>query len=91
MKIQLELLVQGRQTVVSRKDTGNKNKRKLTPELARLDSQTDWERLEKMSDEEATQNALDDPDNLPLEENTQGWEVPSGKVLGLNFFPEEEM
>jgi hypothetical protein len=44
-----------------------------------------------MSDEEATQNALDDPDNLPLEENTQGWEVPSGKVLGLNFFPEEEM
>ncbi|QDZ40591.1 hypothetical protein FRE64_11875 [Euhalothece natronophila Z-M001] len=59
--------------------------------MARLDSQTDWERLEKMSDEEATQNALDDPDNLPLEENTQGWEVPSGKVLGLNFFPEEEM
>jgi hypothetical protein len=74
---------------VSRKDTGNK--KEITPEIARRESQTDWERLEKMSDEEATQNALDDPDNLPLEENTQGWEVPSGKVLGLNFFPEEEM
>ena len=89
MKVQLELLVQGRQIVVSRKDTGNK--KEITPEIARRESQTDWERLEKMSDEEATQNALDDPDNLPLEENTQGWEVPSGKVLGLNFFPEEEM
>jgi len=74
---------------VSRKDTGNK--KEITPEIARRESQTDWERLEKMSDEEATQNALDDPDNLPLEENTQGWEVPSGKVLGLNFFPEEKM
>jgi hypothetical protein len=82
--------VQGRQTVVSRKDTGNKNKRKVTPEMARRESQTDWERLEKMSDEEATQNALDDSDNLPLQEDTQAWELPPGKVLGLNFFPEEE-
>ena len=73
---------------MSRKDTGNK--KEITPEIARRESQTDWERLEKMSDEEATQNALDDSDNLPLQEDTQVWELPPGKVLGLNFFPEEE-
>lgn len=27
---------------------------------------TDWERIRKMTDEEAHQNALDDPDNPPL-------------------------
>lgn len=75
---------------MSVKDTGDKNKRKITPELAKQKSQTDWERLENMTDEEATQNALDDPDNLPLQENTQVWELPPGKVLGVNFFPEEE-
>lgn len=75
---------------MSVKDTGDKNKRKITPELAKQKSQTDWERLENMTDEEATQNALDDPDNLPLQENTQTWELPPGKVLGVNFFPEEE-
>lgn len=75
---------------MSVKDTGDKNKRKITPEIAKQKSQTDWERLENMSDEEATQNALDDPDNLPLPENAQVWELPPGKVLGVNFFPEEE-
>ena len=29
---------------------------------------TDWERLRKMTDEEAYQNALDDPDNPPMDE-----------------------
>jgi len=75
---------------VSVKNTGNKNKREITPEIAKRESKTDWERLEKMSDEEATQNALDDPENLPLQEDTETWELPPGKVLGLNFFPEEE-
>ena len=75
---------------MSVEDTGDKNKRKITPEIAKKESQTDWERLENMTDEEATQNALDDPDNLPLQENTQVWELPPGKVLGVNFFPEEE-
>lgn len=75
---------------MSVKDTGHKNKREITPEIAKQESQTDWERLKNMSEEEATQNALDDPDNLPLQENTQVWELPPGKVLGINFFPEEE-
>ncbi|PSF27380.1 hypothetical protein C7H19_24985 [Aphanothece hegewaldii CCALA 016] len=31
--------------------------------------QTDWERLRAMTDEEAYQNALTDPDNQPLSES----------------------
>ena len=80
----------GGQINVSVKDTGKRNKREITPEVARRESQTDWERLENMSDDEITQNALDDPDNLPLEDENQAWELPPGKVLGVNFFPEEE-
>lgn len=30
---------------------------------------TDWERLRNMTDEEAYQNAIDDPDNPPLSED----------------------
>ena len=30
--------------------------------------ETDWERIRNMTDEEAYQNALDDPDNPPLDE-----------------------
>ncbi len=43
--------------------------RKVEPmkqEPAMVSLKTDWERVRNMSDEEAEQNALDDPDNPPL-------------------------
>ena len=42
---------------------------KITLEKTKdLEDLTDWERLKHMSDEEAEQNALSDPDNQPLSE-----------------------
>ena len=35
------------------------------------DRQTDWNRLDNMSDEESNQNALKDPDAQPLSEDAQ--------------------
>jgi tetratricopeptide (TPR) repeat protein len=66
-----------------------KKKERITVEEALTRDQTDWQRLEEMTDEELTENALDDPDNPPLQENTQSWELPPGKVLGLNFSPDK--
>ena len=44
---------------------------------------TDWERLRNMTDEEAYQNALDDPDNPPLNEEqlSRMRRVPRVKII----------
>lgn len=40
---------------------------KILPEdVKNLEDLSDWERVEAMSDDEALQNALDDPDNQPI-------------------------
>ncbi|NJL83330.1 MAG: hypothetical protein HC890_10970 [Chloroflexaceae bacterium] len=42
---------------------------RLTSEqLQNMQGKTDWARVDAMTDEEIEQNALDDPDNLPLSE-----------------------
>src|SRR4051812_30484644 len=53
------------------------------PHLA--EHQTDWARLEAMTDEEALQNALDDPDSLPLtiEQLSRLRRVPNPKAIRL--------
>lgn len=38
----------------------------MMPSGVEQEGSTDWERLKTMSDEEAYQNALSDPDNQPL-------------------------
>ena len=35
-------------------------------ELDQMEDLTDWERVNNMTEEEIEQNAVDDPDNLPL-------------------------
>ena len=82
------LLVLGGQIPVSVKFTGDKGE--ISPKEAIDRDQTDWERVNNMSDEELTQNALDDPDNPPLEENKQRWQLPAGTLLGVNFFPDDQ-
>ena len=49
------------------------------------ENQTDWARLEAMTDEEALQNALDDPDGLPLtpELRSRLRRVPNPKAIRL--------
>src|SRR5215207_3614216 len=49
------------------------------------ENQTDWARLEAMTDEEALQNALDDPDSLPLtiEQLSRLRRVPNPKAIRL--------
>ena len=44
---------------------------------------TDWDRLRKMTDQEALQNALDDPDNPPLDETrlARMRRVPRVKII----------
>ncbi|MFP4134865.1 MAG: hypothetical protein ACLFQP_10660, partial [Halothece sp.] len=69
---------------------GKNDKRIITSEEAMARDQTNWEKVDNMSDEELTQNALDDPDNPLLEEDQPRWQLPAGKLLGVNFFPEEE-
>lgn len=66
-----------------------KDKGIISPEVAIAKDQTDWNRVDSMSDEELTQNALDDPDNPPLDEKAKTWELPAGTILGLNFSPED--
>ena len=48
-------------------------------------TQTDWARLEAMTDEEALQNALDDPDSQPLtpEQRSRLRRVPNPKAIRL--------
>jgi hypothetical protein len=87
---QLELLALGGQTVVSVRFIGQKDEEIITPKEAVARDQTDWERVDEMTDEELTQNALDDPDNPPLEDNKQRWKLPAGTILGVNYFPEED-
>jgi putative transcriptional regulator len=52
---------------------------------ALADPQTDWARLEAMTDEEALQNALDDPDSQPLtpELRSRLRRVPNPKAIRL--------
>src|SRR5680860_945195 len=49
------------------------------------DNETDWARLEAMTDEEALQNALNDPDSLPLtpEQRTRLRRVPNPQAIRL--------
>lgn len=49
------------------------------------EDQTDWARLEAMTDEEALQNALDDPDSLPLtlEQLSRLRRVPNPRAIRL--------
>jgi len=49
------------------------------------ENQTDWARLEAMTDEEALQNALDDPDSQPLtpELRSRLRRVPNPKAIRL--------
>ncbi len=49
------------------------------------ENQTDWARLEAMTDEEALQNALNDPDSLPLtvEQLSRLRRVPNPKAIRL--------
>jgi hypothetical protein len=74
---------------VNVKFIGGSDKKEITTEEAIARDQTDWQRVNSMTDEELTQNALDDPDNPPLEENNERWQLPAGTLLGVNFFPEE--
>ena len=50
-----------------------------------VEPQTDWARLEAMTDEEALQNALDDPDSQPLtpELRSRLRRVPNPKAIRL--------
>jgi hypothetical protein len=50
-------------------------------EWATMKGQTDWDRVDAMTDEEIEQNALDDPDNQPIPDEM--WE--DAKVI----FPQE--
>jgi putative transcriptional regulator len=49
------------------------------------ENQTDWARLEAMTDEEALQNALDDPDSQPLtpDQRSRLRRVPNPKAIRL--------
>ena len=49
------------------------------------ESQTDWARLEAMTDDEALQNALDDPDSQPLtpDQRSRLRRVPNPKAIRL--------
>lgn len=52
-----------------------------------LVGQTDWARVDAMTDEEAYQNALDDPDNPPLttEQLSKMRRVPNPRILRLSM------
>ena len=58
-----------------------------------LEGKSDWARVDAMTDEEAYQNALDDPDNPPLtpERLAKMRRIPNPKKirLGLNLTQEE--
>lgn len=49
-------------------------------EAKNLEDLTDWERVNKMSDQEVEENALNDPDNQPLPYS------PSGKLKLMTHF-----
>ncbi|WP_428559485.1 MAG: BrnA antitoxin family protein [Solidesulfovibrio sp. DCME] len=48
------------------KENGKAIVRYTEEELREMESQTDWKRVDAMTDEELTANALSDPDNPPL-------------------------
>lgn len=56
----------GGQIIVNANFIGKNAKKTINSEEAIAKDQTDWERVDNMTDEELTQNALDDPDNPPL-------------------------
>lgn len=41
-------------------------------EIESMEDLSDWERVQNMTDEEAYQNALDDPDAQPIDEDMMG-------------------
>lgn len=46
---------------------------RITLEQAKsLEDLTDWERIEKLSESEIEQNALDDADNQPIKKDNKG-------------------
>ena len=51
------------------------------------ENETDWERLEAMTGEEALQNALNDPDSLPLtpEQRSRLRRVPNPQAIRLDM------
>ena len=57
----------------------------LQEESSLPEFQTDWARLEAMTDEEALQNALNDPDSLPLTpgQRSRLRRVPNPKAIRL--------
>lgn len=46
---------------------------------------SDWERIKNMSDEEALQNALDDPDNPPLTDAEMANAVRATDIPGMTL------
>lgn len=56
-------------------------------ESSELADQSDWARVDAMTDDEAYQNALDDPDNPPLtsEQLARMYRVPNPKQLRLQL------
>ena len=58
----IELLVQGRQINVKKENIT----RVSLEQMKKIKGKTDWDRVDKMTDEEIEQNALDDPDNQPI-------------------------
>ena len=65
----------------------NVNKERITrvslEEWAKMKGQTDWNKIDKMTDEEIEENALNDPDNQPLPD--EFWE--EAEVI----FPQENV
>jgi len=73
---------------MSSKRGGNKERAGDSPArdaLSLAENQTDWARVEAMTDEEAVQNALNDPDSLPLtiEQLSRLRRVPNPKAIRL--------
>ena len=57
--------------------------RRTQEELEKMDSKTktDWARIDAFTDEQLTQNALDDPDNPPLTDDDLARARPASVVL----------
>jgi putative transcriptional regulator len=75
-----------RQTTSQARQSEDRNgKDSLQEERSRPEIQTDWARLEAMTDEEALQNALEDPDGQPLtpEQRSRLRHVPNPKAIRL--------
>lgn len=64
--------------------------RKATKNEERIYMGTDWERLTKMNDEEAYENALDDPDNPPLADKVLNEFVRTRDIPGRSIMEKYE-